>query len=365
MRVLITGANGFIGKNLQLFLRELPDVSVDSFTRADDPSVLADKIQSADFIFHLAGINRPETPAEFYSGNSDLTKRIVDILVEHDLHIPLVFSSSIQAELDNDYGKSKRLAEDYILDHYPEGLVYRLHNVFGKDCRPNYNSVVATFCDHIAKNLPITIDDPDKSLNLIYIDDICETFVQLLHNPTPSTERYHYISPVYTITLGDLAAKLNSFKSDLSSISVPTTGDPFTKKLFSTFISYNTLSQFTFSPDSHNDARGSFTELIHTLDSGQVSFSVSHPGITRGNHYHHTKVEKFIVLSGEAVMRFRKIGDASVTEIPVSGTHPTIITIPVGYTHNITNTGTTDLVLLIWCNEIFDPTHPDTYPEEV
>ena len=365
MQVLITGANGFIGKNLQLFLREEPNITIDTYTRSDSPDSLEAKIKKADFIFHLAGVNRPKSASEFYSGNLDLTKSIVDILLKNHLHIPLIYSSSIQAELDNDYGKSKRQAEDYILDNYQPGIIFRLHNVFGKGCRPNYNSVVATFCHNIVSNIPITIDNPKTELNLIYIDDICETFLKILHGAKLPDTKYHYISPIYTISLGDLAKQLRSFKTDLSSISVPPTGDEFTKKLFSTFISYNSLAQLTFTPNSHDDDRGAFTELIHTLESGQVSFSLSHPGISRGNHYHHTKVEKFIVLSGEAILRFRKIGDSSIQEIKVSGSNPQIITIPVGYTHNITNIGNSDMILLIWCNEIYDKNHPDTYYEEV
>ena len=365
MQVLITGADGFIGQNLQLFLKELPDITIDKYTLDNSPSELEDKLKSADYIVHLAGINRPQTPEEFFSGNTDLTKTIVDLLNKNHLHIPLIFSSSIQAELDNDYGRSKRLAEDYILDKYKEGIIFRLHNVFGKGCRPNYNSVVATFCDHIAKNEPITIDNPDKVLELIYIDDICKTFISIISGKQRPSRPYNYISPIYKITLKKLADTLYQFKSDLASIIIPKTGDDFTKKLFSTYISYNTLDQLNFTPHSNTDDRGSFTELIHTADSGQISFSTSKPGITRGNHYHHTKIEKFIVLSGSATIKMRKIGENKIHTFTTSGTHPTIITIPVGYTHNITNTGTEDMVLLIWCNELFDKNNPDTFYEEV
>ncbi|MBR3386028.1 NAD-dependent epimerase/dehydratase family protein [Candidatus Saccharibacteria bacterium] len=367
MQVLITGANGFIGKNLQQFLREEPDITIDTFTRSDAPNLLADKINHADFIIHLAGINRPTDPADFKSGNIDLTKTIIDLLVQNHSHTPLIFSSSIQATLDNDYGTSKRLAEDYILNHYPYGIIYRLHNVFGKGCRPNYNSVVATFCDHIAKDKPIIIDNSHKTIKLIYIDDICKSFIKLIksHSIPSRNQKYHYISPTYTITLGKLADTLYEFKSDLNSILVPATGDDFTKKLFSTFISYHEPNQLIFTPRTNSDERGSFTELIHTIESGQVSVSKTKPGITRGNHYHHTKLEKFIVLQGSATIRMRKISDTSVHSFNVDSTTPQIITIPVGYTHNITNTGSSDLVLLIWCNEIFDQSNPDTFYEEV
>ena len=365
MQILITGADGFIGQNLQLFLKELPDISIDKYTLDNSPSELEDKIKTADYIVHLAGVNRPQTPEEFFSGNTDLTKTIIDLLNKNHLHIPIIFSSSIQAELDNDYGKSKRLAEDYILDNYHEGIIFRLHNVFGKGCRPNYNSVVATFCDHIAKNEPITIDDPTKTIPLIYIDDICKTFINFITKKEQPSHPYNYISPVYEITLKELADTLHQFKSDLASIAVPDTGDDFTKKLFSTYISYNSLGQLSFAPQSNTDDRGSFTELLRTFNSGQVSFSTSKPGITRGNHYHHTKIEKFMVLSGSATLKMRKIGEKEVHAFTLSGTSPTIITIPVGYTHNITNTGTEDMILLIWCNELFDKHNPDTFYEEV
>ena len=365
MRVLITGADGFIGQNLQLFLKEHQDVTIDKYTLDNSPSELEDKIKAADFIVHLAGVNRPQTPEEFFSGNTDLTKTIIDLLNKNKLSIPLIFSSSIQAELDNDYGKSKRLAEDYILNNYKPGIIFRLHNVFGKGCRPNYNSVVATFCDHVAEGKPITVDDPDKTLSLIYIDDICKTFIDIITNKIKPTYPYNYVSPIYKITLGELANTIRQFKQDLSSISVPITGDDFTKKLFSTYISYNSLNQLIFNPHTNKDERGIFTELIHTSDSGQISFSTSNPGVTRGNHYHHTKIEKFIVLQGNATIKMRKIGDSKIHELKVDGDHPTIVTIPVGYTHNITNTSSDKLILLIWCNELYDQNNPDTFYEEV
>lgn len=365
MQVLITGADGFIGQNLQLFLKAEDNIKIDKFTLDNSPSELEGKIKSADFIIHLAGVNRPQTPEEFFSGNTDLTKNIVDLLNKNHLHIPLIFSSSIQAELDNDYGKSKRLAEDYILNNYKEGFVFRLHNVFGKWCRPNYNSVVATFCNNIANGIPIQIDVPDKELNLIYIDDICKTFIEIIKGNYKDKSKYHHVEPVYTVTLQKLADTIKSFKQDLASLFVPNTGDEFTKKLFSTYISYNELNKLKLSPKTNQDERGTFTELIHIPDSGQVSISVSHPGITRGNHYHHTKVEKFIVIEGEATIRLRKLNETDIHEFKVSGKEPRIITIPVGYTHNITNTGDKDMLLLIWCNEIFDNNNPDTFYEEV
>lgn len=365
MQVLITGASGFIGQNLQSFLRAEDDITIDTYTLDNTLEELPDKLKNADFIVHLAGVNRPQTPEEFFSSNTDLTKTIVDILNDQHSKTPLIFSSSIQAALDNDYGKSKRLAEDYILENYAPGIVFRLHNVFGKDCRPNYNSVVATFCHNIANGEPIEVSDPSHEIELIYIDDICRTFIDLIKGKTTPEKPYNYVAPVYKVTLQDLADKIQSFKTDLNSIMVPETGDAFTKKLFSTYLSYNNLDQLLFTPTTSTDDRGAFTELIHTAESGQVSISTTHPGITRGNHYHHTKVEKFIVLHGQALLKLRKIGTTDIHEYHLSGDQLQIFTIPVGYTHNITNVGDDDMILCIWCNELFDKTNPDTYYEEV
>lgn len=365
MRVLITGADGFIGSNLQAFLREQDNVEIDKYTLENTPEELEEKLKVADFIVHLAGINRPMSPEEFFSGNTDLTKNIVDLLNKNKLSTPLIFSSSIQATLDNDYGRSKRMAEDYIFDNYKPGIVFRLHNVFGKGCRPNYNSVVATFCDNIAHDKPIEISDPKHEIELIYIDDICKTFIALIFGKKTTTEKYNSVSPVKKITLGELANMVEGFRDNLNSLSVPQTGDEFTKKLFSTYISYNDLDKLVFAPEMNMDERGVFSELVHTKDSGQFSVSTSKPGVTRGNHYHHTKIEKFIVVKGKALIKLRKIGKTDIKEILVSGDKVQIVTIPVGYTHNITNVGNDEMVLLIWCNEIYDKNNPDTYRMEV
>ena len=364
MKVLITGADGFIGKNLQAFLRER-EADIDKFTLENTAEELEKKLLEADFIVHLAGINRPMSPEEFFSGNTDLTKNIVDILNKHKKSTPMIFSSSIQAKLDNDYGKSKRLAEDYILENYKPGIVFRLHNVFGKGCRPNYNSVVATFCDNIAHNKPIEISDPEHEIELIYIDDICRTFCDIIFGKKQANKMYNSVSPVKKVKLGKLAKMISEFRDDLDSLSVPETGDEFTKKLFSTYISYNDLNKLIFTPTMNQDERGAFSELVHTPDSGQFSVSTSKPGVTRGNHYHHTKVEKFVVVQGDAVIRLRKIGEEKIVEIPVSGSKIQIVTIPVGYTHNITNVGKDEMTLVIWCNEVYDNNQPDTFKMEV
>lgn len=364
MRVLVTGANGFIGTNLQSFLKE-SDIEIDTYTKENQLSELEGKIKSADYIVHLAGVNRPQTPEEFFEGNTDLTKIIVDLLNKNKLKTSMIFSSSIQAALDNDYGKSKRLAEDYIFDNYPSGIVFRLHNVFGKGCQPNYNSVVATFCYNLAHQKDITITEPEKNIELIYIDDICKAFLDLITGKTKPDPKYNYVKPVKTIKLKDLAELLTGFSQDIHSVNVPQTGNSFIKKLFSTYISYCELDDLIYSVEEKTDERGLFSELIHTKESGQISVSTSKPGVVRGNHYHHTKIEKFIVLKGDAVISMRKVGEQEVRQFNVSGDKLQVITIPVGYTHNIKNTGDDEMTLLIWCNEIFNKNNPDTFYEEV
>ena len=364
MKVLITGANGFVGKNLQLFLKEQPEVEVLTFNRDNNLTDLDERVRAADFIVHLAGINRPKEVSEF-SGNFDLTKSIIDILKENNLKTPLIFSSSTQAELNNEYGRSKKAAEDYILENYPEGIVFRLHNVFGKYCRPNYNSVVATFCYKVAHDEEITINDPNAKISLIYIDDICKTFLKFIRGEKKSNGSINYIEPVVETTVGEVAELIKSFKKDLNSLDVPEVGNEFIKKLFSTYISYNELNNLVFSAEQHVDERGFFAELVHTGESGQFSVSTSKPGITRGNHYHHTKVEKFIVVKGQAKISMRKVGETEVYDFNVSGDEIKIITIPVGYTHNITNVGDDEMILIMWCNEIFDKENPDTFYEQV
>ena len=367
MRVLITGANGFIGKNLVSHLKEIEDIEIITYTKEDKLSKLEENIESIDFIYHLAGVNRPEKTEEFYEGNTDLTKKIVDLIKTKHLKIPLVFTSSIQAELDNDYGKSKKLSEEYILENIENAYIFRLHNVFGKWCKPNYNSVIATFCYNISHNLGITINDENKELELIYIDDICETFIQLLTNDKniEKKENIYYINPRYKKTLGYISDKILEFKNDMDSIYVPKTGDEFIKKLFATYISYTPLETLSLSAKKNVDERGSFTELVRTLDSGQFSISFSKPGIVRGNHYHHTKMERFIVVKGKAKISFKSIINDDYIEFIVSDEDIKIITIPVGYTHNIENIGDTEMILVIWCNELFDQNHPDTYFKKV
>lgn len=366
MKVLITGSNGFIGKNLRSHLQEIEDIEIITFTKDDDFKKIEENIDNIDFIFHLAGVNRPKDPKEFYEGNTDLTKKIVDLI--KDKNIPLLITSSIQAERDNDYGKSKKEAEDYIKDNLKKYYIYRLHNVFGKWCKPNYNSVIATFCYNISHNLEITINDRNSELELIYIDDIMEEFKRILDgkNPDEVHDGYCYINPRYKITLGYIADKLYEFKESMSSIYVPATGNDFIKKLYSTYISYLDVEDTITIAKKNVDERGAFIELMRTNESGQFSVSFSKPGIVRGNHYHHTKLERFIVIKGKAKISFASVIDENDKySFTVNDEEIKIVTIPVGYTHNIENIGDGEMILAIWCNELFDPEKPDTYYKQV
>ncbi len=365
MKVLVTGSNGFIGKNLISHLQEEENVEIIRYDVNDTFDKIEKNIDDISFIFHLAGVNRPQTVEEFYQGNSDLTKKIVDLI--KDKNIPFLITSSIQAALDNDYGKSKKIAEEYIKENLNNYYIYRLHNVFGKWCRPNYNSVVATFCHNIANDLEITINDPNKELELIYIDDIVEEFIRVLKGNSPDeiVDGYCYINPKYKVTLEYIANKLYEFRDSMNSIYVPNTGNDFIKKLYSTYISYLPLEKTYVSAKKNVDERGSFTELVRTNESGQFSVSFSKPGIVRGNHYHHTKLERFIVIKGKAKISFSSVINDDKYSFVVDDSDIKIVTIPVGYTHNIENIGDDEMILAIWCNELYDQNHPDTYFRKV
>lgn len=366
MKVLITGANGFIGKNLISHLQELENIDIIKFDKDNKFNEIEENIDEIDFIFHLAGVNRPIDNKEFYTGNVDLTNKLINLLKSKEKHIPLVITSSIQATKDNDYGKSKKQAEDLVLD-YKEGIVYRLHNVFGKWCKPNYNSVIATFCYNISHDLDIVVNDPNTNLELIYIDDVINEFINLLkgNKPEEKNGNYCYINPRYNVTLNYIVSKLYEFKDSMNSIYVPNTGNDFIKKLYSTYISYVELDKMAISINKNVDDRGSFIELVRTFDSGQFSISFSKPGIIRGNHYHHTKMERFIVVKGKAKISFSSIINNDSYSFIVDDKDIKVITIPVGYTHNIENIGKDEMILAIWCNELFDKNKPDTFFKEV
>lgn len=367
--VLITGSEGFIGKNLRLSLQRRGDVRLLAFDVQNEPDELATLLKQADFVFHLAGVNRPQDPEEFRIGNAGLTEQICRHLHSSGRRVPVAIASSIQARMDNPYGVSKRAAEEAIFRYAAEAsaavYVFRLPNVFGKWCRPNYNSGVATFCHNIAHGLPIQVNDPSVVMNLVYIDDVVCAFESLLEGRCQVEDRYCLVQPVHTRKLGEIAELVTSFRQSRERKNIPCMADPFVKKLYSTYLSYLPGDDFSYPLHMNRDDRGSFTEFLRTEDRGQVSVNISKPGVTKGNHWHQTKNEKFLVVSGEAVIRFRKVCETQVIEYHVSGEKLEVVDIPTGYTHNITNVGESNLVTIMWCNESFDPDHPDTIYEAV
>lgn len=367
--ILITGSEGFVGKNLRVTLQQRTDIRILDFDVQHDPASLDKLLDQADFVCHLAGVNRPRSVDEFHTGNAGLTEQICARLTANGRKTPLLISSSIQAALDNPYGASKKTAEEAVFAYGRETgapvHVYRLPNVFGKWCRPNYNSGVATFCHNIANDLPIQVNDPNVVMNLVYIDDVVTSFVDAFDGKVPVTDDFRQVQPVHTIRLGEIVELIRSFRESRAARSVPDLADPFTKKLYSTYLSYLPTDSFGYPLKMNVDERGSFTEFIKTPDRGQVSINISRQGITKGNHWHHTKNEKFLVVSGEGIIRFRRIGSDEIIEYRVSGEKLEVVDIPVGYTHNITNTGAGDMVTVMWCNELFDPDRPDTYFEKV
>ena len=366
---MITGSEGFVGKNLRVTLQRREDLRVLCFDVQDDPASLFVLLNQADFIFHLAGVNRPQNPEEFHTGNTGLTELICGYLANNDKKVPFIMTSSTQAALENPYGASKRGAENAVFEYgRTTGApvhVFRLPNVFGKWCRPNYNSGVATFCHNIANDLPIQLNDPDVVMNLVYIDDVVNVFAALLAGTAVMDGDFCRVQPVHSSKLGDIVELIRSFRESRTSRSIPNMTDSFTKKLYSTYLSYLPTDQFSYPLKMNVDERGSFTEFIKTPDRGQVSINISKPGITKGNHWHHTKNEKFLVVSGQGMIRFRKIGDSEIVEYFVSGDKLEVVDIPTGYSHNISNTGDADMVTVMWCNETFDPEKPDTFFEPV
>lgn len=365
MKILVTGANGFIGKNICVSLKESGHTVIPY--DVDTTKTMGELIPQADFIMHFAGINRPIKEEEFTQGNVNLTQELVDVLKQQPKQIPLLFSSSIQAALDNSYGRSKKEAEDCIFAYGKETgnpvFVYRLENAFGKWSKPNYNSVVATFCHNVASGKEIQVNDPDAKVHFVYIDDIVKEFLSCLQKEG-SLDILH-VQPTYEVTIGQLAEMIKSFKESRNTHMIMDLRDGFEKKLYSTYLSYLPEDSFSYPLDMHVDHRGSFTEFVKTIDRGQVSVNVAHPGIIKGNHYHHSKNEKFLVVYGEAVIRFRKLGEEKIITYHVSGDKLEVVDIPTGYTHQIENVGKTDLVTIMWANELLDQEHPDTFFEEV
>ena len=369
MRILITGSNGFIGKNLIVELKNQGFKKLFLCNRETTLEVLKFYTVSCDVVFHFAGINRPKDQEEFQKENVGFTETLVNLLKENPNAPMVVFSSSIQAELDNAYGKSKKQAEQILKQYAHEKntdvIIYRLPNVFGKWCRPDYNSVVATFSYHIARNEDIRIDRKEAGITLSYIDDILRSMLGKLADCRTSGTYYEEIPEQYHLTVGELADVIKKFKDFRSSLEIPDLSNVFEKKLYSTYLSYLPENEFKYSLKMNQDQRGSFTEFLRSKEKGQVSINITKPGITKGNHWHHTKVEKFLVVKGKALIRFRHIEEDKKIEYFVSDAELEVLDIPVGYTHNITNVGDEDLVTVMWANEAFDSDNPDTYYEEV
>ncbi|MEL1229470.1 MAG: NAD-dependent epimerase/dehydratase family protein [Candidatus Neomarinimicrobiota bacterium] len=369
MKVLVTGAEGFIGKNLVIRLGELQDFEVIKVVRSDSEDVLRTQLANADAVIHLAGENRPKKLNDFHEGNAQLTKKICRILSELQSPIPILLSSSTQANQNNDYGKSKKLAEISI-EQYSKSTgisaaIYRLPGVFGKWCKPNYNSVVATFCHNVAHGLPNRVDDSDYQLKLVYIDDVIDSFIKWLKEPFNIGLSVRAVDPEYIISLGELAGLIEKFPNSRKSLVSEPVGTGFLRALYSTYLSYLPTDKFEYTIPCHGDERGVFVEMLKTKDSGQFSFFTAHPGITRGGHYHHTKTEKFLVIKGTAKFRFRHILTNEVFDIDTSGKTPTIIETIPGWSHDITNNGDDELIVMLWANEIFDKDKPDTIASEI
>jgi UDP-2-acetamido-2,6-beta-L-arabino-hexul-4-ose reductase len=371
-RVLVTGANGFIGKNLVVRLRELPRFAVTEFVRGDAQEALPGLLAQADAVVHLAGENRPADVAAFARVNTGLTLALCNALATEQQRsgrqLPLVLASSAQAERDNPYGQSKLAAEQAVqklcaASGHP-AVVYRLPGVFGKWCKPNYNSVVATFCHNIARGLPIQINDPEALLQLVYVDDVVSSFIAALEALAPGLNRAE-VAPLYATKLGDLAQQISAFGDCRTSLMSERVGTGLVRALYATYVSYLPNKLFAYDVPMHSDPRGVFVEMLKTIDSGQFSYFTAQPGITRGGHYHHTKTEKFLVIKGRAVFRFRHLLTGELFELATSGDRPQLVDTIPGWVHDITNVGNDEMVVMLWANEIFDRANPDTIASKV
>jgi UDP-2-acetamido-2,6-beta-L-arabino-hexul-4-ose reductase len=366
MKILITGTNGFIAKNLLAHFRELGDFEVICFSHQTHEQDLFKLVVDVDAVVHLAGVNRPQLPSEFISGNVDLTKTLCQALIHNKRNIPIIFSSSTQAELNNPYGKSKRDAE-IILRQYAKDTgacvyIYRLPNVFGKWSKPNYNSVVATFCHNISHDLPISINDENSIINLVYIDDVIDDFIRLLkEKPILAPEAFCTIPVNYKTTVGELVNYIKSFRDTRDTLLIEPVGVGVLRALYATYVSFLSPELFSYKIPSFSDARGVFVEMLKTKNSGQISYFTALSGVTRGGHYHHTKTEKFLVIKGRAQFKFRQISSNETYEIFTSEQQHQIVETVPGWWHDITNVGEDELIVLLWANEVFDRTHPDTH----
>lgn len=367
LKVLITGANGFLGKNLQLHL-SVKEIEIVLFTSEMSAEQFPELLIDVDFVFHLAGVNRPKDPSEFAVGNKKLTEQLCDAIRDIDRQIAVIYTSSIQTDNENLYGASKKAAEKALIalekDTGSPVYIYRLPNVFGKWSRPNYNSVVATFCYNIANNLQIQINDPDMIISLVYIDDVIADFIKVFLKRSDGLI-WPEITTQYSISIGDLAKKIFSFKASRETMVIEAVGTGLTRALYSTYLSYQKQGQISYSLPVHEDHRGRFVEMLKTKDSGQFSFFTVHPGLTRGGHFHHSKNEKFLVIKGKARFGFRHVVSGETYSIITDSMKPEIVETIPGWSHDITNLSNDEMIVMLWANEIFDQFHPDTISYKV
>ncbi len=375
MRVLVTGANGFLGRSMLLRLRERGDVETLTFTRDDDEETLHARVAAADWIYHFAGANRPREAQDFITDNIALTQALcgaIEKVAQREARrIPLVFASTSQAILENSYGRSKRAAEEVVTSLGQRNgspvHIFRLPNVFGKWCRPQYNSVVATFCHNISRGLPIQIHDPATALQLVYVDDVMSVLLGLMDDKQPVQDQdgFASVQPQYRCTLGELASEIRSFRDSRESLTTERVGNGLTRALWATYLSYLSPEMFAYTLPAHADARGTFVEMLKTPDSGQFSYFTAHPGVTRGGHYHHTKSEKFLVVRGKALFKFRSLQTDERFEYITSSAQPVIVETVPGWAHDITNIGEDEMIVMLWASEKFDQSRPDTFSSDV
>lgn len=372
MRIVITGADGFIGKNLTVRLRELGHKVLTPITRSTEPAAVQQALAKADCVFHLAGVNRPQDPADFLPGNAGLTHTVCEALADAGRKARVVLASSTQALLDNPYGQSKLAAETAVREYAATSgalvHVFRLPNVFGKWARPNYNSAVATFCHNVANGLPISVNESAPPLSLVYVDDVVQAFVACLGAPdsgATASDAFDAVAPVYTTTVAEVAATVRAFAESRNTLLTDRVGTGMMRALYSTYISYLPPAAFAYTVPRHADPRGEFVEMLKTPDAGQFSYFTAHPGVTRGEHYHHSKTEKFLVLKGTAHFGFRHILSGEAHELVTRGGEAQIVETVPGWTHNITNIGDDEMIVMVWANEIFDRQRPDTVAMKV
>ena len=369
MEILVTGSRGFIGRNLTARLRQRGYAGIMEYDIDTSPQLLDDYARKCSFVFHLAGVNRPRDPAEYMIGNAGFTQILLESLMRNKNRVPVLVASSVQAVLDNPYGKSKKAEEDLVFAYANQArvsaYVYRLPNVFGKWCKPNYNSVVATFCHNIARGLPIRVNDPETVINLLYIDDVVTKFIHALEGYATCAGGFCTAEPVHTVKLREITALLESFRESRKNLHIPNQLDAFAKKLYSTYLSYIPENELSYPIKMHVDGRGVFAEFMRTNDRGQVSVNISKPGVIKGAHWHNTKNEKFLVVSGEGIICLRTADGGEVIEYHVNGGELRVVDIPPGYEHSIKNTGNDNLVTVIWASECYDPQKTDTYALEV